>query len=192
MNGKISDFDRKKLEDARIGYQAAIDLWAYVGEENWSRFNAMIFANSVIIALIGLAIINTKPELLISLILSIFGLFLCATWFIIMRRGFDYQKYYMMSAREIEEKFLSNTLITVSRGGPFGNGEPVSLRITDIPITLQMNQWSRIRPSKGHTSENVIIIFASLYFLVALYSVLKIDYVCILKLVWLVSKLLSK
>jgi hypothetical protein len=150
------------IEDARIGYQIAINLWSSEGEENWARFNVMLVANSVIIAVIGLTITNQPPIPSISIGMSVVGLILCITWFLIMRRGFDYQNYYVMSARELEERFLAPVVKTVSRGGAFAEGQPVIIEIGGKPKTLLMSWWSR-RSRAKYISEIVIFIFAAIY-----------------------------
>jgi len=87
--------DRK--EDARVGYQVAVSLWTYEGEQNWARFNVMLVANSIIIAVLGLAatsqLSNQGSLGPLSVVLSVVGLLLSAAWFLITVRGFDYQKY---------------------------------------------------------------------------------------------------
>ena len=46
--------DDSEPEDLRLGYQSAIALWTYEGNLVWSKFNAMLVANSVVAAIIGL------------------------------------------------------------------------------------------------------------------------------------------
>jgi hypothetical protein len=158
------------IEDARIGYQIAVDLWTYEGEQNWARFNVMLVANSVIIAVIGLAVTNQEPLPSISFGMSVVGLILCITWFLIMKRGFDYQNYYVMSAREIEERFLAHIVKTISRGGAFAEGQPVTIEIGGKPKDLQLSWWSR-RARAVHISEIVILIFTTIYILALLEAV---------------------
>ena len=158
------------IEDARIGYQTAITLWTTESEQNWARSNVMLVANSVIIAIIGLAITNKPPLPSISFGLSLVGLILCTIWFLLMRRGFDYEKYYLMSAREIEERFLTHTVKTVSRGGEYAEGLPVTIEIGGKLKTFQMSWWSRKARAK-YVSEIVILIFTIVYILTVLLAV---------------------
>jgi len=48
--------NQDKKEDARIDYQVATTLWTYEGQLVWSKFNAMLVANSIVLAVIGLGI----------------------------------------------------------------------------------------------------------------------------------------
>ena len=162
--------DAAQIEDARIGYQAAVDLWTYEGEQNWARFNVMLVANSIIIAVLGLSVTGPNGSPSISIVLSIVGLILCISWFIITKRGFDYQTYYVLSARELEERFLSDIVITTSRGGTFADGCPISIQIDGKPKRLQMSWWSRLS-SAGSISLIVVLVFAIVYMLAILQAV---------------------
>jgi len=168
------DINSSILEDARIGYQAAIQLWTYEGGQNWARFNVMLVANSIIIAVLGLAITSANPSTAISVVLSVVGVILCIAWFLITKRGFDYQKYYVLSARELEEKFLSKVITTASRGGAFADGKPVSIEIGGAPKKIRMGWWSR-KTSAGNISIIVILLFAVVYVFALLQVILKIS-----------------
>jgi hypothetical protein len=41
---------KDQQDNARIGYQVAAQLWAYEGQGLWSAFNAMLVANSIVVA----------------------------------------------------------------------------------------------------------------------------------------------
>lgn len=169
-DNNASHRDATQTEDARTGYQAAVDLWTYEGEQNWARFNVMLVANSIIIAVLGLTLTSQERLASMSIVLSIVGLILCAAWFVITKRGFDYQNYYVMSARELEERFLSNVIETASRGGTFAQGCPVSIQIDGKPKTLRMSRWSRIA-SAGRVSLIVVLVFAAVYVLSLLWAI---------------------
>ena len=166
-----------KIEDARIGYQVAIGLWTYEGEQNWARFNVMLIANSIIFAILGLVVTSQNPKQSISLVMSIVGTILCVMWFLITKRGFDYQNYYVLSARELEERFFSGVIKTSSRGGTFADGHSVTLDIDGKPRTLQMSWWSR-RASAGDISLFVILLFTIVYVLAFLQAVGVFNYEC--------------
>ena len=140
----VRDADVVRRENARVGYQAAVDLWTYEGEQSWARFNVMMVANSIVIAVIGVALTSQSPLPVLTVVLPIVGLVLCAVWFLIMKRSFDYQTYYVLSARELEEHYLADPVKTVSRGGSFADGKPVSVEINGNLRTLRMSRWSRI------------------------------------------------
>jgi hypothetical protein len=179
MAAKKSNSEHENInhetDDARIGYQTAIDLWTNESEQSWARFNAMLVANSAILAVIGLAETNSPPIHLFSIGLSFAGLFLCGIWLIIIKRGFDYQNYYVMSAREIEERFLANTIKTVSRGGTFADGQPINIIIDGKPKMLRMSWCSRIAKTE-YICIIVICIFMVIYFAAFAFGV--IPFIC--------------
>src|SRR5574341_1647444 len=107
-----------ELENARVGYQLALTMVTELMNVIWSIFNTMLVANSIVVAGISL-ILSSKPSdvMFFKIILSTIGLVICLMWFFIVKRHRDYLAYYMMSARELEEKYLSNGINFLSRGG---------------------------------------------------------------------------
>ncbi|MBX6752581.1 MAG: hypothetical protein IRY85_23455, partial [Micromonosporaceae bacterium] len=106
--GKPTDSpsDEAQREDARVAYSSAIALWAYEGESAWSRFNAMLVANSILLAFIGFLYGSDNPPKLPILAVAVFGILFCAVWWVITVRAFDHQSYWVLSARELEERYL--------------------------------------------------------------------------------------
>jgi hypothetical protein len=51
-------FDKSELENAKVGYQAAVNLITGVISVIWSIFNAMLVANSIVVAGISLVLGN--------------------------------------------------------------------------------------------------------------------------------------
>jgi hypothetical protein len=101
-------------EDERAGYRAAIDLWTASGHQNWSRFNAMLVANAVIVAAI-VQILVGKIMAPWAVLLPIVGLVLCGLWFIALARGLAYQDHYVQSARQLEDRL--GVEVNIVRGG---------------------------------------------------------------------------
>jgi len=155
------------LEHARTGYVAAVELWTYEGDSIWTRFNAMLVANSVILAFIGLIYGSTGPSPIFKKGLAITGLLLCMVWLILTKRAFDYYKYWILSARELEEKHLSSVVKTVSRGGAFAEGEPVNFFIGGKMITYRMS-WVGRSVRIAWCSYLVVTGFVALYILLLL------------------------
>jgi hypothetical protein len=100
-----SPVPNEELENTRIGYRAAIDLWIAQGNQNWSRFNAMLVANSVIVAVI-VQIVRDHPFLdwRVQLALPVVGLIVCWSWLAAVSRGMTYQDYYVARARDLESQ----------------------------------------------------------------------------------------
>ena len=105
------------IESARVGYQVAVDLWTFQSSLNWSRFGAMLTANSIITAVIGIALFSQPSVALLKIglpLVPLIGLWLCILWVFLMVRGNDFHMYWKSQACELEERYLSDVLSTVS------------------------------------------------------------------------------
>ncbi len=111
-------------ENARIGYQAAVSLWTNEAQLIWARFNAMLVANSIVMAVIGVALTSEHPKPTLALVTAVAGFVLCVMWVPLTFRGFDYHKYWILSARQLEAR-LRPPVETVSRGRKFARGDVV-------------------------------------------------------------------
>jgi amino acid permease len=150
-------------EVARIGYEAALGLWTYQGTLNWNRFNVMLVANSIILAVVGISFTSQHPLPVFTILLPILGLVLCVAWFFLTVRGYDFQTYWALSARELEERYFANTIKTLARAGHFGQGMAVSIEIDGKTITQRTSIWSRLARSQKWISYLVIVVFMVLY-----------------------------
>jgi len=136
--------EQAKIENARVGYQVAVSLRIHEGELFWDQFNALLVANSIFLATIGLAMSTSSPLRVFSLGMPIAGIILCMLWFLLTKRRFAYRLYYTLSAREIEEKFLSDSVQTISRGGDFADGKEIKLTIGGRLKPLQLRVLDRL------------------------------------------------
>jgi hypothetical protein len=99
--------------------------------------------------------------------LPIAGILLCLVWWVQTQRGFDYFTYWILSARELEESCLSEQVRTVSRGGSFGAGHPVSMAIDGKARNLRMS-WVGRTLKASIAAYAVIAVFAALYVIMLL------------------------
>lgn len=159
-------------QNARVGYRAAVNLITYEGEGVWARFNVMLVANSIIMAVIGSALTSERVLPVLTVCLPIAGVLLCAWWFVLLKRGFDYRRYWILSARELEERYLANPVKTLSRGGVFADDdeEPVSFIIGGETRPYRMSRLGRIRFTKWYWV--IILMFAILYGLMLVQAVI--------------------
>jgi hypothetical protein len=160
-NGEIHS-SADDAENARVGYQVALDFAAFYGGAIWSMFNAMLVANSIVVAGTVVVLSGQSSLAILKTFLSVVGLLLCVTWFLLVKRSHEYSAYYVLSAREIEEKYLSPQITTLSRGGVYGGGKAVSLHIGGALTSQRMSPWARWVKSE-FLSYVVILIFAALY-----------------------------
>jgi len=164
MNTQVKELSSDyRIEKALVGYEMAITLWTYEGELIWSKFNAMLVANSIVLAIIGILVgsnPSTSPMLLVGM--PIVGLVLCLQWFLLTERGFSTYVYWILSARELEEQYLAPPIKTVSRGGSFADGEKIGTTINGKIKSYRMGWLSRQLKAKW-ISYLVIAVFAVMY-----------------------------
>jgi len=83
-----------------------------LGQEIYSRFNAMLTANSIIIAAYVLIFSenNNMPDFL-KIFLPIFGIVLCFLWFVFIHHGIFRQRQYRNEAERLEEVYFKSSFI---------------------------------------------------------------------------------
>jgi hypothetical protein len=103
--------------------------------------------------------------------MSFIGFLLCIIWYLIIKRGLSYERYWVYSAREIEEQFLSIPLKTISRGGTYSDGECVFLGKKEGIVTKEFPL--QIKPRilgktirTGLLINSTILIFTVVHFLI--------------------------
>lgn len=125
--------DSDRLENARIGYDKAVDMAISRDEIGWASFNAMATANSVLAAL--LVFPKQDSESWVIPFVSLIGLVLCGVWGLYARDSWSFREFYVMAAREIEVRHLGDAVRTVSLGGRYADGKSVELDIGKRPTT---------------------------------------------------------
>lgn len=96
------------LENARIKYQVAIEKHSAEAQFSWSRYSAMLTFHTLFLALIGLVY---KKEIGFpsgTLLLPIFGIIVCYLWDTMTSRSFQWNHFWIDTARKIEEKYLKD------------------------------------------------------------------------------------
>jgi hypothetical protein len=103
---------------AAQAYKSAIDLWKLGSDQVHSRLSAMLTANSIIIAVSGLAIANKTqipPELIVALIAG--GLLLCLVWGFFVFHGIRVENYYRRKTMEFEPMVIPKGTTLAIRTG---------------------------------------------------------------------------
>ena len=156
-----------KDEKARVSYEVAVKMWQWEGDLIWSKSNAMLVANSVVLAIIGLAITNRLRAIAIGL--SFAGLLLCFLWYLATVRGFDNVGYWILCARELEGSQLNDeTVKYVSRGAGYARGESVTFHLEDN-AEYRMSDTARLLSVK-QVAYGIIAVFAVVYVCAFLYA----------------------
>jgi len=161
-----------RLENARIGYQAALTIWIAKTRMIWSRFNVLVVANSFILGAISLTIGNNHPlSAPFTRALCLVGLALSLAWLAAHRRAFQLSSYLLSSARELEG-LLADPVVTISRAAIFSQGNEVTFTIDGEKRKLRLSWLARTGLAKTEWFS---------YFVVAMLMVL---YVAFLFLLW--------
>jgi hypothetical protein len=146
--------------DAQLGYSTAIALMTYEGGLIWSKFNALLVANSVVV--LGITAGAGHLRVLESRLLPAGGFVLCVLWFGLTKRAFDNYVYWILTARELEERHLAPTVTTLSRGGALAGGQTVTRNVGGRPKPIQISKPGRALTAAWN-SYLVIAVFAALY-----------------------------
>ena len=94
-----------ELTRATNGYQSAISLWRLASKQIYSRFSAMLTAQSIILAIIGLVMTGAKPlPTEIPLTLMFLGFILCWLWLFFVFLGIKTENHYRRQAVKLEKK----------------------------------------------------------------------------------------
>jgi hypothetical protein len=162
-----SDDAAKQLDNARVGYQVATGLWIYEGGLIWSKFNALLVANSIVIAAIVviMTVADSASPLVVggfSILMSIVGFSLCLLWIAITERSFTFHNLWVLSARKTEEQFLKNAVTTVTRGGALADGNEVKFSIGEPPEERSVSLGRRALRVETATYR-IIYLFMGLY-----------------------------
>lgn len=149
-----TEYQPQEIENIRIGYRVAVQLWTYEGSAAWNRFSVILVANSILVGIAGSALADNAVSGW-TLSFPAAGLVLCFLWWTILRRGMGYQFHYTRSARCLE-KLLEGPLGTVSEGEKFGDAYPVQYddrpgRIYQMPFLGQLKM--------RHSAALVIAVF---------------------------------
>ena len=132
-------------------YQIAITKNCSESEIVWSRYNAMLVFNSILISSIVLIQIQTIAKLQVYFVnlFAIAGLICCYLWFSMTYRGFRWLEYWISSAKEIEKN--------LEKYDPFMDQGPISLGENHKRLVVM---WPRVE-----TSSYILIIITAIVYL---------------------------
>ncbi len=158
------------IENARVGYQVAVNMINSQGEIFWSQFNTLLLANSIVFSAIVFVMEKVmEKEKILLIVLSFFGIILNGLGFSIMKRSYGYFTNWVYSAREIEKQYLKDTFNIFRRGAELSDGKTVYFKLDDEngkETPHQMSCWGRM---KAGQSSNIIIFFFLLIYLILLF-----------------------
>ena len=120
----------------------------------------MVYANTILLATLGLVITSSRAAHLtmLRIALAALGLSLCVTWVLLTRRSFGFYRYWISSARELESHL--SPVQTVSRGRRFADGESIT-----IGLDKALRLGGLTKPRIETVSYLVVGVFAVVYVL---------------------------
>jgi hypothetical protein len=160
----IKNRRRERLENVRKGYEVANNLWIMSDQNYWAIFNALLVANTILLGSIGWFFSNNRGNddcfltYLSFIIIPFVGFLVCVVWFFISHRRSVYCRYYMYSARKLEECLAP--LKTMTDGSNLSEKEGVAFHFE--------NGYSRVEKIKFFPKGNVARLSYSVIFLFAL------------------------
>lgn len=160
-----------RLENARVGYQAAINMWIAQAQSIWSRFNVVIVADTVILAAVSLTLWVSHPlSSFFTRALCFVGLVVSLAWLVAYRRASQLNDYVLSSARELESH-LADPVVTVSRGAAFSQGEEVTLTVDGEKKKLRLSWLAGAELAKSESFYYILVAaFTLLYVALILFS----------------------
>ncbi len=161
-NAPKTTLDATTLEIAKLGYETAIQLWAAEIQNRMSNYNAMLVANSLILAAIGFSYQTTGFYPQLRFILSSLGIVLCAIWYLSEKRAIEKAIFWLYSATEIEGKYFSDIFATLIRSSLFRRGETVTFQLQGKTKPRRMKFWGRILRTQVAFSF-IILLFVIMY-----------------------------
>lgn len=123
--------DVSKNEFKTAEFNAALNLYVYEGNLFWSKITAMLVANTILFTFLGLIAVSEQEFSFIAIPLCIFGIFICIIFAISTKRGLEYARYWMLTAREIESSMQQEGSDMISRLDQFRTGKKVNFNIDE-------------------------------------------------------------
>ncbi len=158
--------DNKKNE-LISAYQKAIDLQIFEGSVNWSRFGTMLTAQIILVAVIALSVQQhffDKLRLFGHPILPVIGILLCVVWWEMTSRGYSWFTYWVLSARELEDKIGNEDIQILKRGERFRDNKVVEFDLIPEKAFYYRPYHSRLIRT-DHAAYIAIVLFGLIYFL---------------------------
>ncbi len=136
--------DTPSPEDARVAYQAAVAMACAEAGTVWSKFTAFIYANTIILLTMGLALgSNADKFRVLATILGVLGVALCAGWHQLNRLSFAWFAYWVKSARSLERHLGAN--LTYENGATLSQGNTIRMAYLGESENFTLPKGPKIR-----------------------------------------------
>ncbi len=163
--------DATTLEIAKLGYETAIQLLAAEKEDLMSKYNAMLVANSLILAAIGFSYQAANFYTPFKYFLPIVGTVICVAWYMSGKRTAEKVSFLIYCAREIEGKFFHDVFKHLYNGHLFGKAKAIEFFLEGKQRSRRMKFWGRLVKSRVLLNL-IILIFAIMYIVVLVIEII--------------------
>lgn len=166
INRIISELNKigniQKFENARVGYEVAYSYFSYNANAVWSVFSTLLLTHTIITSAIALILGNfaKQENLLLLFTLGTIGIVFCVIWFFLARRHNVYVKYYIETAKELENNFLF-PVSTLKKGE----------KIPKMTIIFGNTQWGFLQSLSSQILTNLIILGFFIMYCVEIYCI---------------------
>jgi len=154
-------------KESEIAYEQALNLKMYEGNLVWSRSQTMLVVNTILIAAIGIFLSSEHPNEWVVSALAFLGLIICLLWMITSIRGFAFNIFWTLCAREHEESTKKLKLLT--KGALFKDNEITEFNILDKKTGL-LKRYQRPFLGRFLNTRHALYILISLFLI--LYGIL--------------------
>lgn len=155
--------NRCSSEDIRAGYAAAVSIAAAEAATVWAKITAFIYAHTVLVLTLGLALGNTKLRLFATAV-AVLGFVLCIVWHRVNQLGFGWYAYWLASARVLESS-MALPHRTFERGKDLSDKGAVLLPIGEGALEVYLPT----RPKTRRLAKAIVEAFAFLYVVVLIF-----------------------
>lgn len=133
---------KRKIENARVGYQVAVSLMCHEEQAIWLRCRTILIANGIIAATIGWALTSTELPSDAKCILlhtaAALGIILCILWWCVIARSYRKAYLYSRCAHILERDYLSDPVETLERNAEMSKLPRGKTKLDDDDIRISL------------------------------------------------------
>jgi hypothetical protein len=122
-------------DSSKAGYDIAIKLTDKLSRTVWSVYTGLLATNAFLVSLAAFLSTQHNVQSIAVKVVGALGLFICAAWYLINQRSFDYYGYYFAWARKLEKDAFGNDVEMIRNGQVFARGD--TTRIGDSEMRLR-------------------------------------------------------
>ena len=151
-------------DDTKIAHQTVCTMYTHEAQLVWHRYNVLLVANSILLAIIGIISSKNSLSLIFSISLPVVGFVLCIIWHSMTKKGFAATVHWAWEAERIESS-LPEIMRAFSNRRNRINGASVTYTVGN-KTRLVRNSWlSRHIFSIHRLSYAIIWLFGIIYLL---------------------------